>query len=75
MTQLQRDLAEALRSKGFFESRAKAAEAELAKLKSSSKNHDKTVRELNADRNKIMTKLKDRDHELREQRKFSSVRL
>ncbi|PKS13264.1 hypothetical protein jhhlp_000035 [Lomentospora prolificans] len=72
VVQLQRDLSEALRSKGFHEQRAKTAEAELEKLKNSFKNNDRMVRELTAERNRIMTKLKDRDHELREQRKLSS---
>jgi len=75
IAQLQRDLAEALRSKGYYESRTKTAEAELDKTKSDAKNGEKIIRELTAERNKLVTKLKDRDHELREQRKLSSVGL
>ena len=66
---LQRDLAE-----GYFEAKAKAAEADLDKARTANKEDSRSLKELMAERQKILTKLKDRDHELREQRKLSAVR-
>ncbi|MBE3048793.1 hypothetical protein IMZ48_41105, partial [Candidatus Bathyarchaeota archaeon] len=70
---LQRDLAEALRARGYFEARAKTAETELERARVANKEDARSLRELNAERQKILTKLRDRDHELREQRKLSAV--
>ncbi|SPO02935.1 related to Autophagy protein 16 [Cephalotrichum gorgonifer] len=72
VAQLQRDLAEALRARGYFETRAKNAEAELEKTRVANKDDARSLRELTAERQKILTKLRDRDHELREQRKLSA---
>ncbi|KAL2111567.1 hypothetical protein VUR80DRAFT_9777 [Thermomyces stellatus] len=69
---LQRDLAEALRAKGYFEARAKTAEAELEKAKAANREDARSLKDLAAERQKILTKLRDRDHELREQRKLSA---
>lgn len=68
--QLRHDLAEALRSKGTTETRLRAAEEELAKLRSKTKEDARSVRSLTADRTALTTRLKDREFELREKRKL-----
>ncbi|ATY61736.1 Autophagy-related 16 [Cordyceps militaris] len=71
--QLRHDLAEALRSKGTTEARLRAAEEELAKLRSKTKEDARSVRSLTADRTALTTRLKDREFELREKRKLVEV--
>ncbi|EGX90362.1 autophagy protein Apg16, putative [Cordyceps militaris CM01] len=71
--QLRHDLAEALRSKGTTETRLRAAEEELAKLRSKTKEDARSVRSLTADRTALTTRLKDREFELREKRKLVEV--
>lgn len=73
MGQLKSDLAEALRSKGQCESRLKAAENELDKLRLKNKTDTKLVKELYAERAVLQTKVKDRDEELRGKAKLLEV--
>ncbi|KAH7244246.1 autophagy-related protein 16 [Fusarium redolens] len=70
VAQLKQDLAEALRSKGVAEKRLRASEEELMQLRAKYKADTKSIRELTADRNSLTTRLKDREYELREKRKF-----
>ncbi|EWY91612.1 hypothetical protein FOYG_08666 [Fusarium oxysporum NRRL 32931] len=70
VAQLKQDLAEALRSKGVTEKRLRAGEEELMQLRAKHKADTKSIRDLTADRNSLTTRLKDREYELREKRKF-----
>ncbi|GAO18281.1 uncharacterized protein UV8b_06247 [Ustilaginoidea virens] len=70
VTQLRLDLAESLRSKGVAENRLRVAEEELAKLQSKSKDDYRSIKEMTTERNTLRTRLKDREHELREKRKL-----
>ncbi|KAJ3476693.1 hypothetical protein NLG97_g9041 [Lecanicillium saksenae] len=69
-TQLRHDLAEALRSKGTTEVRLRAAEEELTKLRSKTKEDSRSIRDLTSERTTLTTRLKDREYELREKRKL-----
>jgi hypothetical protein len=71
---LKSDLAEALRSKGQLQSRLKAAEDELEKFRQKNKADVKIVRDLSNDRGTLVTKVRDRDQELREKGKLLEVR-
>lgn len=62
--QLRLDLAEALRSRGQLQAKQRAAEAELAALRTKTKGDDKKLRELAAERNGLAAKLRDRTEEL-----------
>ncbi|KAI4865283.1 autophagy protein 16 [Hypoxylon rubiginosum] len=62
--QIKLELAEALRSKGQLQSRLKAAEDELQKLRSKSKVDAKRISDLTIERNALTAKLKDRNSEL-----------
>lgn len=73
VAQLKLDLAEALRSKGVSETRLRAAEEELTKLRSKTKSDSKSLRDLLQERSTITTRLKDREYELREKRKLIEV--
>ncbi|TQS31685.1 hypothetical protein Golomagni_08030 [Golovinomyces magnicellulatus] len=68
--QTRLDLAEALRSKGVTETRLRSAEEELTKLRSKTKEDARSIRDLSLDRTGLTTRLKDREHELREKRKL-----
>ncbi|KND89061.1 Autophagy protein 16 [Tolypocladium ophioglossoides CBS 100239] len=68
--QLRVDLAESLRSKGVTEARLRAAEDELARLRTKAKEDGRAIRDLASDRTALTTRLKDREHELREKRKL-----
>ncbi|KAF4582847.1 Autophagy-related protein 16 [Ophiocordyceps camponoti-floridani] len=70
VAQLRLDLAETLRSKGATETRLRAAEAELGKLRSQAKTDGRAIKELSADRTALTLRVKDREHELREKRKL-----
>ncbi|KAF5634840.1 Autophagy 16 [Fusarium sp. NRRL 52700] len=70
VAQLKQDLAEALRSKGVTEKRLRTSEEELMQLRAKHKADTKSIRDLTADRNSLTTKLKDREHELREKHKL-----
>lgn len=72
-SQLQFDLAEALRAKGSLQARAKKAEDELVDLRNKSKSDSRLIKDLAADKTALSTKLKDREHELREKRKLVEV--
>ncbi|KAM3464298.1 hypothetical protein MY5147_008401 [Beauveria neobassiana] len=69
-TQLRHDLAEALRAKGATETRLRAAEEQLAKLRVKTKEDARSVRDLTSERTALTTRLKDREYELREKRKL-----
>jgi chromosome segregation ATPase len=66
-------LAEALRSNGQLQARAKAAEAELGKLKTKIKSDGKLIEDLSKERAFLSQKLKDRDEELRGKKKLLGV--
>ncbi|KAI1056623.1 hypothetical protein LB507_002528 [Fusarium sp. FIESC RH6] len=70
VAQLKQDLAEALRSKGVTEKRLRASEEELMQLRSKHKTDTKSIRDLTAEKHSLTTRLKDREYELREKRKF-----
>lgn len=74
LAQLRLELTEALRSKGVAEARLRTAEEELDKLRVRTKKETKTITALDTERAGLTTKLKDRDHELREKRKLLEVR-
>ena len=73
VAQLHLDLAEALRSKGATETRLRAAEEELEKLRSRTKDDSRSLRTLDTERTSLTTRLKDREYELREKRKLIEV--
>ncbi|OTB17896.1 hypothetical protein K445DRAFT_264268 [Daldinia sp. EC12] len=64
VAQLRLELAEAFRSKGLLQSRLKAAEDELKKLRAKTKVDAKRINDLTAERNALSAKLKDRNEEL-----------
>ncbi|KAK1466096.1 autophagy protein 16 [Colletotrichum cuscutae] len=70
IAQLQLQLAEALRSNGTLKDRAKQAEDEAQTLRTKHKDDAKKVRSLTAENTVLTTKLRDREHELREKRKL-----
>lgn len=74
VAQLRLELAEALRSRGVTERRLHTAEEELGKLRVKTKRDTRSLRGLEAERASLTTRLKDREHELREKRKLVEVR-
>lgn len=74
VAQLRLDLAEALRSKGVTEARLRASDEELNRLKTKSKEDAHSIKTLSSERTMLITRLKDREHELREKRKLLEVR-
>ncbi|KID87414.1 Autophagy-related protein 16 [Metarhizium guizhouense ARSEF 977] len=70
VAQLRLDLAESLRSKGVTESRLRTAEEELSKLRTKLKDDSRSIRDLTTERATLTTRLKDREHEIREKRKL-----
>ncbi|KAK5629554.1 hypothetical protein RRF57_005269 [Xylaria bambusicola] len=68
--QLRLDLAEALRGRGQAQTRLKAAEAELATLRSKNRVDSKRVADLTSERNALTTRLRDLNEELEKKRKF-----
>jgi uncharacterized protein involved in exopolysaccharide biosynthesis len=72
-TQLKSDLAEAIRAKGQLQSRLKVAEDELDKLRLKSKIDTKAIKDLTIERAALITKVKDRDEELRGKAKLLEV--
>jgi uncharacterized protein involved in exopolysaccharide biosynthesis len=71
---LKMELAEALRSKGQFEARLRTADEELQKLRTKTSADAKIISSLTAERNALVTKLKDLGHEAREKWKLVQVR-
>ncbi|KAL3417746.1 Autophagy protein 16 [Phlyctema vagabunda] len=63
--QLRADLAGALRSNGQLQSRVKAAETELAKIKAQHRADTKLIRDLSNERAVLAQKVRDRDEEIR----------
>ncbi|KAK7453047.1 autophagy protein 16 [Colletotrichum acutatum] len=70
IAQLQLQLAEALRSNGTLKDRAKQAEDEAQTLRTKHKDDARKVRILTVENAALTTKLRDREHELREKRKL-----
>ncbi|KAL0931212.1 Autophagy protein 16 [Colletotrichum truncatum] len=68
--QLQLNLAEALRSNGTLQTRAKTAEEEVQALRKKAREDARQIKHLTAEKTAIATKLQDREHELREKRKL-----
>lgn len=73
LSQARLDLAETMRSKGVTEARLRTAEGELDKLRTKNRDDSRLIRNLESERASLMTKLKDRDYELREKRKLVEV--
>ena len=71
--QLRLELTEAIRSRGVSDMRLRSAEEELSKLRAKTQGDSKTLRALETERATLTTKLKDREHELREKRKLLEV--
>jgi hypothetical protein len=71
--QLRNDLAEALRSKGQLQLRLRTAEGELEKLRFKTKSDAKLIRDLSSERVVLLTKVRDRDEELRGKAKLLEV--
>jgi hypothetical protein len=67
-------LAEALRAKGQLQSRLKIAEEELQRLTARTKADARLIKELTVEKTYLMTKVKDRDEELRGKAKLLEVR-
>ncbi|TEA13514.1 Autophagy-related protein 16 [Colletotrichum sidae] len=70
ITQLQLHLAEALRSNGTLQTRAKSAEEELQVLRKKTREDARQVKQLTEEKTDLARKLRDREHELREKRKL-----
>ncbi|ROT38452.1 autophagy protein 16 [Sodiomyces alkalinus F11] len=70
IAQLRLDLAESLRSRGALQTRLKKAEDEVADLRAKNRSDARRVKELSADRAVLITKLRDREDEIREKRKL-----
>ncbi|KAF6822915.1 autophagy protein [Colletotrichum plurivorum] len=70
VTQLQLNLAEALRSNGTLQTRARTAEDEVQTLRRKNKEDARQIKQLTAERTTLSTKLRDREHELREKAKL-----
>ncbi|KAH6849897.1 autophagy-related protein 16 [Chaetomium sp. MPI-CAGE-AT-0009] len=70
VARLRLALAEALRSKGEFQQRLEAAEAELARLGTKTAADSRTLRNLTAERRTLTFKLRDREEELRVKNKL-----
>ncbi|KAI1180450.1 autophagy-related protein 16 [Nemania sp. FL0916] len=68
--QLRLDLAEALRGRGQAETRLKAAEAELASLRSKNRVDNKRINDLTAERNGLTARVRDLHEELDGKKKF-----
>jgi ABC-type phosphate transport system auxiliary subunit len=74
MSQLRLELAEALRSQGQLQARVKAAEDELDTLRTKARNDSVAIRTLGSERNVLLTKVRDRDEELRGKSKLVEVK-
>ncbi|KYK61843.1 hypothetical protein DCS_02987 [Drechmeria coniospora] len=70
IAQLRVDLAESLRAKGVAETRLRTADDELGRLRARTKEDAREMRRLTSDRLTLSTRVKDREHELREKRKL-----
>ncbi|KAG6004483.1 autophagy protein 16, interacts with Atg12p-Atg5p [Claviceps maximensis] len=70
IAQLRLDLVESLRAKGVAEARLGAVQEELGKLRSKTKDDARSIRDLGTQYTLLSTRLKDREHELREKRKL-----
>ena len=67
---LRLDLAEALRARGAFEARLKAAEDELVRLRAQTSADATAIRDLSAERKTLSRRLRDRESELRDKGKL-----
>ena len=73
VARLRLELAEALRSQGQLQTRLQTAEGELELLRAKTKSDTKTIRTLTNERNTLVTKVRDRDEELRGKSKLVEV--
>ena len=73
ITQLRLDLASSLRSKGTTEARLRSSDEELIKLRTKTNVDSRSLKSLNSEVTTLTTRLKDREHELREKRKLLEV--
>lgn len=73
LAQVRLELAEAIRSRNSAQTRLKAAEEELVRLRARAAADARIIREATSDRQVLTTKLKDREHELREKGKLVEV--
>lgn len=72
-SQLRSDLAEALRSKGQLQSRLKLVEEEIQRSKGKAKADMKLIKDLSTERAILLTKVRDRDEELKGKSKLLEV--
>ncbi|KAB5558625.1 autophagy-related protein 16 [Coniochaeta sp. 2T2.1] len=70
LSRLRQDLAESLRQKGQLQTRLKAAEDELSRLRAQTLTDRNAIRGLEAERKSLTRKLRDREDELREKQKL-----
>lgn len=68
--QIRLDLVEAIRSRGVADARLQRAESELEKLRTKTKTDTRSIKQLDSERSTLTTRLKDREHELREKKKL-----
>ncbi|KAI0430318.1 autophagy-related protein 16 [Xylaria sp. FL1042] len=68
--QLRLELAEALRGRGQAQTRLKAAEAELATLRSKNRVDSKRIADLTSERNALTARVRDLNEELDKKKKF-----
>lgn len=62
-----------MRSKGVAEGRLRTAEEELDRLRVKTKDDARNLKRFEVERASLTTRLKDREHELREKRKLVEV--
>ena len=72
VAKLRFELAEALRSKGQFQVRLQTADEELARLRKTTADDARTIRDLTKERRSMALKLRDREEELRVKTKLVS---
>lgn len=71
--QLRLELAEAIRSRGVADTRLRSAEQELENLRVKTKTDTRSLKQLDLEKTNLNTRLKDREHELREKKKLLEV--
>ncbi len=74
LARARQDLSEAQRGKGVMQSRLDSVSEELQKVKLQTQLDSKRVRELNAEKNSLTTRMRDQDEELKGKAKLLEVR-
>ena len=74
LARARQDLSEAQRGKGVMQSHLDALSEELQKLKLQTQFDNKRIKELNAERTALMTRMRDQDEELKGKAKLLEVR-